>query len=87
MLSERFNRLWRLLLERWFAYQDAPRTPDQVTELAAARVDLDEVRAEIASERGRIDVSPPSREEAPRVAMSEADLGRLRVAGAGVDCA
>lgn len=87
MLNQRFNRLWKLLLERWFVYQDTPRTPDRVTELAAARIELDEVRSAIASERGRIQSKGRSRREAPRVAMSEEQLDRLRVAGAGVDCA
>lgn len=87
MLTERFNTLWRRLIERWLTYQQTPRSPELVTELAAARIALDEARTDIAGERGRIEMSHRSVVEPPRVAVSEGDLGKLRVAGIGVDIA
>ncbi len=84
MLTERFTRLFARLLERWTDYQDAPRDPVRVTELAAARIALDDVRAEIAVERREL-VGAPRVTESPRVAVSEADLSRLRVAALGLE--
>lgn len=81
MLTERFSRLWDRLLGRWFTYQDAPRTPDQVVELADARVALDDARNEIAAERRKIAGPGPPRREEPRIAMSEQELARLRAGG------
>ena len=86
MLTERFSRLFGRLLTRWAKYQDAPRDPASVTELAAARMELDDVRSEIATERELLLVnSAPVRIEPPRVAVSDEGLRRLRVAGIGLD--
>ncbi len=51
MLTARFEALWSRLIGVWFSYQDAPRDPAEVTQLAAARIALDEARSEIAGER------------------------------------
>ncbi|MCP3976777.1 MAG: hypothetical protein GY720_20015 [bacterium] len=56
MLTTRFEDLWNGLVGAWYRYQDAPRTPDKVTQLAATRIALDEVRSEIAVERAVIGV-------------------------------
>lgn len=85
MITERFSWLFGRLLARWAKYQDAPRDPARVTELAAARMELDEVRSDIATERVLIAGSPSPRVEAPRVAVSDEGLRRLRVAGIGLD--
>lgn len=85
MLTSRFNSLWNLLVGRWFAYQDAPRTPDDVVELASARAALDDVRSEIAEERGIIASASRPLATVSRVAVSDEDLARLRVAGVGND--
>ncbi|MDJ0924024.1 MAG: hypothetical protein QNJ77_05635 [Acidimicrobiia bacterium] len=86
MLTDRFSRLFGRLLSRWVKYQDAPRDPARVTELAAARIELDEVRSEIAGERELLLVhAAPVRSDAPRVAVSDEGLRRLRVAGIGLD--
>jgi hypothetical protein len=83
MLTERFNRLWDLLVVRWFAYQDAPRDPARVTRLAAARVALGQARSEIAVERGKIVATTYPGAERSRVAIPEADLRKLRVSQVG----
>ncbi len=84
MLTERFSRLFGRLLDRWLEYQDAPRDPARVTELAAARVALDEVRSEIRTER--LELSNQTRATAgPRVAISDSELSRLRVAAIGLE--
>ena len=57
MLSSRFEDLWSRLIGAWYRYQDAPRDPAQVPQLAATRIALDEVRSEIASERGAMGVA------------------------------
>jgi hypothetical protein len=85
MLTERFNRLWTRLVTLWFAYEDVPRTPDDVVDLAAARVALDGIRSEIAVERSRLSATARPTNTLPRVAVSEETLARLRVAGAGMD--
>ena len=85
MLTERFSRLFGRLLTRWAKYQDAPRDPARVTELAAARVALDEVRSDIATERAVVVSAPHVGKEPPRVAVSDDGLRRLRVAGIGLD--
>ncbi len=84
MLTDRFSRLLGRLLTRWVEYQDAPRDPGHVTELAAVRVALDDVRSEIAVERREL-VAAATVVEGPRVAVSPADLGRRRVAGIGLE--
>jgi hypothetical protein len=84
MLTERFSRLFGRLLNRWVDYQDAPRDPVRVVELAAARMALDDVRSDIAAERREL-VSAGSVVEGPRVAVSPAELSRLRVAGLGFE--
>jgi hypothetical protein len=54
-----------------------------VTDLAAARSTLDEVRSDIATERAAISNPTPPYRDYPRVAVSGEDLDRLRVAGLG----
>lgn len=85
MITDRFSRLFDRLLTRWAAYQDAPRDPARVTELASARARLDDVRRDISTERTLVMAGASPRVEAPRVAISESDLSRLRVAGIGLD--
>ena len=46
-----FEGLFKRLVQRWEIYQDAPRDPELVTTLAAARADLDDARGEIAKVR------------------------------------
>ncbi len=57
MLTARFEDLWSRLVGAWYRYQDAPRNPAQVPELAATRNALDKVRSEIADERGAMGVA------------------------------
>ena len=86
MLTERFSRLFDRLLERWLTYQDAPRDPDRVVELAAARLALDDTRNDIAAEREQL-VGNTRELDGPRVAVSSDELNRLHVVGIGVDIA
>ncbi len=58
MLTQTFNRLFHTLVARWKTYQDAPRDPERVVELAAARVALDDARTAIAAARGRVAPQP-----------------------------
>lgn len=85
MITERFSQLFNLLLARWTRYQDAPRNPALVTDLAAARVALDEVRSDIAVERSLISVAHSAGDAGPRVAVSDSDLLKLRVSAIGID--
>ena len=84
MLTERFSRLFSRLLDRWLVYQEAPRDPARVTELAAARSALDDVRSEIRTER--LELANRARNtDGPRVAISESELSKLRVAAIGYE--
>lgn len=86
MITDTFSRLFGSLLARWAKYQNAPRDPERVRELAAARVEMDDVRNEIAVERELVmAATAPVRAEPPRVAVSDEGLRRLRVAGIGLD--
>ncbi len=58
MLTQTFHRLFQTLVGRWKAYDDAPRDPARVVELATARAALDDARSAIAAERGRIEPQP-----------------------------
>ena len=51
MLSERFDHLFRRLLAAFIRYDDTPRDTANVIRLAAARVELEGLRQEIADER------------------------------------
>ena len=77
-----FEHLFRRLVGRWKKYQDAPRDPHLVTELAAARADLDDTRLEIAKVRKRLysgeRSTKPSR---PGVAVDPAAYQRARMTG------
>ncbi len=80
MLTERFEQLWPRLTGRWVTYQDAPRDPVRVPELAEAREALDDARSAIRMERLRIrdEVRTPT-QAGSRIAVSEDDIARLRV--------
>ena len=51
MLSERFEHLFRRLLGAFIRYDDTSRTADNVIQLASARVELEDLRRDIANER------------------------------------
>ena len=51
MLSERFERLFRRLLIAFVRYDNTARSPDNVKALGTARIDLENLRRQIASER------------------------------------
>lgn len=84
MLTDRFTRLFDRLMGRWIRYQDAPRDPARIVELATARSELDAVRNEMALERTVV-TSQTSITEAPRVAVSDLGLRKLKLAGIGLD--
>lgn len=67
------------LVRRWFVYQDAPREPSRVVELAAARVRLDQARSEAAAARGAWAATHSEQRIPKRTSVSDDDLARLRV--------
>lgn len=84
-LHERFSAVFRKLIGRWTHYQDAPRDPERVTELAQARADLDETRSEIAEVRDEYHPDwqredAPQRSD-PRTSVTPEDLAKLRLRG------
>ncbi|MFW2340393.1 MAG: hypothetical protein ACN4GK_10115 [Acidimicrobiia bacterium] len=80
MDRSRFLTSFARLLERWLVYQDAPREPDRVVELASARCALDDARRTVAEAREGWESRPqaPTR-PATRTSVSDDDLARLRV--------
>ncbi len=79
-MHEMFEGLFAKLVGRWKVYQDAPRHPERVPELAAARADLDDARNEIAEVRKRLEPhhrhTPPAR---PGIAIDPAAYTRVRI--------
>ena len=84
MLTDTFERVFRLLVAAFKRHQDVPQTLTNIAELGAARWDLELVRKAIAEERERIALQPASRSVIPRkTALSDDELARLRVVGMG----
>ncbi len=83
MVHTVFDRLFGKLLGRWHRYQDAPREPERVTDLASARAELDDTRAEIAEARARYhpEARPASPESASRTALNPEEYALLRLRG------
>lgn len=84
-LHERFTAAFRKLIGRWTNYQNAPRDPERVTELAEARTNLDYARSEIAAAR---EEHHPNweREDAPerpdpKTSVTPEDIAKLRLRG------
>lgn len=74
-----FDRLFGTLIHRWKTYQDAPRHPELVTTLAAARADLDDTRQEIAEVRKQLCLERhPATRPPARVAVDPETYRRLR---------
>ncbi len=82
MLHPVFERTYRRLVGRWRDHADAPREPDRVVELAAARAALDDARRETYDARHRyhpepkLDTSPR-----PGIAVAEDKYKVLRLQG------
>jgi len=51
MLTSRFNDLWGSLTSTFHRYHTTDRTAERVIELAQVRMDLDDLRSDIAVER------------------------------------
>ena len=80
MQRQRFLEAFRELLSHWHSYQAAPRHPEQVIELASARMALDDARRNVAEARGAWEPSPyGSNRRIKRTSVSDDDLSRLRV--------
>ena len=91
MLTSRFDELWELLVERFTVHHLADRDPANVVALATARSELDDVRADIRSERLSLRLRQPRslnqpdelrrRQTAPGVPVLhvDADLDQLKV--------
>ncbi len=79
MERARFLRAFANLLGRWLVYQDAPRDPERVVELARARSGLDDARRAVAEARGAWDSGPQGpTPPGKRTSVSDDDLARLR---------
>lgn len=81
MLSQRFERLYAMLVGRWEAWWSTPRDPERVAVLAAARFALEDVRAKIAAERDQVPTRPAP--AAARTSIAQEDRARLAVRAAG----
>ena len=83
MLHPVVDRLFGTLLRRWHRYQDAPRDPGRVTELAAARIDLDDARLDIAEARDlhHPEAGRPERDEPRKISVDVDEYAALRVRG------
>ena len=83
MLHPVFDRLFGKLLGRWHRYQDAPRDPGRVTELAAARADLEDARSEVAEARAEYhpEPGPPERPEPRPIGVDVDKYEALRLRG------
>ena len=80
MITSRFSDSFARLLLRRRAYDDAPRVPERVVDLATARADLDDARSDVADARGEIEWNPSTSSAPPKqTSISEEDLARLRV--------
>lgn len=69
VLTARFETLWDELVRRFVRYHEMDRDPATVVELATARAELDDIRAEMARERLVIAIAssrPPRRLPDPR---------------------
>jgi hypothetical protein len=76
----RFVKSFSNLAGRWAVYQDAPRDPGSVVELARARIALDIARLAVADAREGWDNRPQGPARSPkRTSVSDDDLARLRV--------
>jgi len=77
-----FERLFTKLVGRWEVYQDAPRHPERVPELASARADLDDARNEIAEVRERLEPHPgPTPPARPGIDLDPDAYLRVRISG------
>ena len=83
MLHPRFRNVFSRLLRVWHRYQDAPREPERVTELAEARANLDDVRDEARQAREQFHPEPSERPQTriPRAAITEEEYRRLSLKG------
>ena len=61
MISDRFDRAFARLLAAWTRHQDASRAVADVHELAAARIELEDARAEVAAARPPLPAPPVPR--------------------------
>lgn len=79
MNRRNFAKAFDNLVCRWFEYQDAPRQPERVVELATARMQLDDARAETARVRGAWSATRHEPRPPKQTSVSDDDLARLRV--------
>jgi len=85
MLTSRFNDLWGSLTSTFHRYHSADRTADKVVELAQIRIDLDDLRSDIATERELIRMRAGPRHRFGRdgsssVSRIDADVDAVRLA-------
>ena len=84
VISARFNRAWNRLVPAFSRHQQAPRDPNDLSELAEARWNLEQARNETRAARIELGQRRPPVSEPPRkVAVSEEDQAKIRVHGLG----
>ena len=84
MLHPRFGKVFSKLLGVWRVYQEAPREPERVTELAQARANLDDARAETTKTRRQLhpDTPPPAHgRRVARTALTQEEYRKLALKG------
>jgi len=80
MTTKTFNRAFGKLVGAFTDHQDVRRDPTNIAELGAARWRLEGARTTVGVERLSMERSNPARNiVGKRVAMSDAELARLRV--------
>jgi hypothetical protein len=83
MMSESFDAAYRRLVSAFGRYHDAPRSPDSIPQLGAARWDLHKARNAMSVERRRVAKPQWPTNRFSRTAVSPDDLAKLRVRGLG----
>ena len=80
MITSRFSESFARLLQRRRTYDDAPRVPERVVDLATARADLDDARSDVSEARRDIEQTLSESSLPPKkTSVSDDDLARLRV--------
>lgn len=86
-LHVRFTAALGRLLKSWGRYQEAPRHPERIPELGAARADLEDARTDAAEARASYHPNW-RREDAPetpprKTSASDEEIAVLRLRGDG----
>ena len=81
MLTARFQRLFRRLVSVFLRYDDVPRSPENVVEIAQARAVLEDARVAMAVERKVVARRATRTSRVRYTSVSAANLAILDVRG------